>query len=117
MEYEDKYLKCKDCDGEFIFSAGEQAFYAEKGLTHEPVRCKPCRNRRKKNIEERNVSYPASRESYMATCSKCGKETRVPFKPVAGKSIYCKECLTKRDKRPAFNQRRPPAFQEYQIKN
>ncbi|MDY4222620.1 MAG: zinc-ribbon domain containing protein, partial [Candidatus Faecousia sp.] len=28
--YEDKTLKCKDCGNEFVFTAGEQAFYAER---------------------------------------------------------------------------------------
>ena len=32
MEFQDKTLVCKDCGKEFIFSAGEQAFYAEKGF-------------------------------------------------------------------------------------
>ena len=30
---EDKTLVCKDCGAEFVFTAGEQAFYAEKGFT------------------------------------------------------------------------------------
>ena len=29
----DKTLVCKDCGAEFVFTEGEQAFYAEKGLT------------------------------------------------------------------------------------
>ena len=37
--YEDKTLVCKDCGKEFIFTAGEQAFYAEKGFQNEPTRC------------------------------------------------------------------------------
>ena len=28
--YEDKTLICKDCGNEFVFSAGEQEFYADK---------------------------------------------------------------------------------------
>lgn len=47
----DKTLVCKDCGAEFVFTEGEQAFYAEKGLTNEPKRCKPCRDKRK---EEKN---------------------------------------------------------------
>jgi len=43
----DKVLVCKDCGSEFIFSEGEQQFYAEKGFQNEPVRCKACRNARK----------------------------------------------------------------------
>ena len=38
--YEDKTLVCKDCGAEFIFTAGEQEFYAEKGFQNEPTRCK-----------------------------------------------------------------------------
>ena len=30
--YEDKTLVCKECGAEFVFTAGEQEFYAEKGL-------------------------------------------------------------------------------------
>ena len=55
MEYEDKTLVCQDCGNEFVFTAGEQAFYKEKGLDNEPKRCKECRNRRKAtrtNIQE-----------------------------------------------------------------
>lgn len=32
MDFQDKTLVCKDCGKEFVFSAGEQAFYAEKAL-------------------------------------------------------------------------------------
>ncbi|MBQ9300647.1 MAG: zinc-ribbon domain containing protein, partial [Clostridia bacterium] len=28
--YEDKTLVCRDCGQEFVFTAGEQEFYAEK---------------------------------------------------------------------------------------
>jgi CxxC-x17-CxxC domain-containing protein len=28
-------------------------------------------------------------------CNDCGKITSVPFKPTAGKPIYCRECLPK----------------------
>ena len=38
--YEDKTLICKECGAEFVFTAGEQEFYAEKGFTNEPQRCK-----------------------------------------------------------------------------
>ena len=33
--YEDKTLICKDCHKEFVFTAGEQEFYAEKGFVNE----------------------------------------------------------------------------------
>ena len=40
-------LTCKDCNSEFVFSEGEQAFYAEKGFENDPVRCPECRKARK----------------------------------------------------------------------
>lgn len=46
-EYTDITLVCKDCNSEFVFSAGEQAFYAEKGFENKPVRCPACRKARK----------------------------------------------------------------------
>ena len=32
------------------------------------------------------------REMHKATCSDCGQECEVPFKPTEGKPVYCKEC-------------------------
>lgn len=43
----DKTLVCKECGREFTFTAGEQEFYASRGLTHEPSRCPECRAARK----------------------------------------------------------------------
>jgi len=36
------------------------------------------------------------REMHKATCSECGKECEVPFKPTEGKPVYCKECYMKK---------------------
>ena len=58
--YEDKTLICRDCGAEFVFTAGEQAFYAEKGFQNEPSRCKACRDARKANGgARRDDSRPA----------------------------------------------------------
>lgn len=51
-EKKDKTIICKDCGKEFVFTVGEQEFYAEKGLEHEPVRCKECRVARKNRRRE-----------------------------------------------------------------
>ncbi len=59
MEKEDIKIICKDCGTEFLFTVGEQNFYEEKGLEHQPVRCKECRAKKKEmhktatNNEER----------------------------------------------------------------
>lgn len=36
------------------------------------------------------------REMHDATCSDCGTQTQVPFKPKEGKPVYCKDCYMKR---------------------
>ena len=38
------------------------------------------------------------REMHKATCSECGKECEVPFKPTEGKPVYCKECYRSKRK-------------------
>lgn len=43
----DKTLVCKDCGADFVFTEGEQQFYAEKGFDNEPQRCPDCRKARK----------------------------------------------------------------------
>jgi len=45
---EDKILKCKECNQQFVFTVGEQEFYAQKGFQNEPARCGPCRRARKR---------------------------------------------------------------------
>jgi CxxC-x17-CxxC domain-containing protein len=36
------------------------------------------------------------RTLYKAVCADCGKECEVPFKPTAGKDVYCRECYAMR---------------------
>ena len=43
MTFADRTLRCRDCGVDFVFTAGEQAFFAEKGLLNEPQRCPGCR--------------------------------------------------------------------------
>jgi CxxC-x17-CxxC domain-containing protein len=33
------------------------------------------------------------REMFSATCSSCGREARVPFRPTNGKPVYCSDCF------------------------
>lgn len=83
--YEDKTLVCKDCGKEFVFTAGEQEFYAEKGFQNQPQRCRPCRQARKGNAAPQ-------REMYTGVCAACGKEARVPFQPRDDRLVYCSQC-------------------------
>lgn len=122
----DRTLTCRDCGQTFTFTAGEQAFYTERGFS-EPTRCKACRDKRKL---ERNSSggggydsygsggggYSSSsygnggggyggggrdynsapRQMYPAVCSSCGKATEVPFQPRSDKPVYCRDCFQAR---------------------
>ena len=91
MEFQDKALKCVDCGSEFIWTAGEQLFFADKQFKNEPKRCKACKAKR----ASRPSAGPAMRERVetQATCSACGKETTVPFRPTQGRPVFCKECF------------------------
>ncbi len=44
---QDRRLTCRDCGATFVFTVGEQEFYASKGLQTDPIRCPNCRNARK----------------------------------------------------------------------
>jgi CxxC-x17-CxxC domain-containing protein len=120
----DKTLTCADCGQEFTFTASEQDFYAERGFT-EPRRCASCRAARKAQRGDSGGSYGGSsygggssyssgssfgsrsgggsygssrgpREMFPATCSSCGQETEVPFRPTSGKPVYCSACFAQR---------------------
>ena len=47
---EDRTLTCCECRTPFIFTAGEQEFYAAKGFK-EPKRCTPCREKKKARFD------------------------------------------------------------------
>ena len=67
MEFQDKSLNCVDCGAEFLWTAGEQLFFADKNFKNEPT-----------------------------NCSACGKETTVPFRPTQGRPVFCRECFQQR---------------------
>ncbi len=95
---QDKTLTCRECGAEFIFSASEQDFYAEKGFTNEPARCPSCRAARKRERGEGGGGRP-QREMYKAICAECGVETEVPFRPSGDRPVYCRDCFRKMDNR------------------
>lgn len=87
----DKVLVCKECGAEFIFTASEQEFYAEKGFTNEPGRCPVCRSARK--TRGSNSNNNSSKQLYTVICSECGCETQVPFQPKDDRPVYCRNCF------------------------
>lgn len=103
MAFTDRELTCRDCGSAFIFTAGEQEFYATKGLQHDPVRCPSCRaNRRTMRPDEREeapsygvfVSWGGRtpRQLHAATCHQCGQMTEIPFMPRGDRPVFCSNC-------------------------
>ena len=95
MEYHDKVLKCAECGAEFVFTAGEQMFFADKGFKNEPKRCKACKAKRAEGGGGGGGSS-SMRSETKTNCSQCGKETTVPFRPTQGRPVFCRECFQQR---------------------
>lgn len=102
MEFQDKVLKCVDCGADFVFTAGEQLFFHDKQFKNEPKRCKPCKAKRAASLgASGGPSAGGGGGTYnkvetRTTCSGCGKETTVPFKPTQGRPVFCRECFQQR---------------------
>jgi len=92
MEFQDKTLTCVDCGTEFTWTSGEQLFFADKNFKNEPKRCKNCKAKR----ASRPSPVVRERVETTTTCSACGKETTVPFRPTQGRPVFCKECFQQR---------------------
>lgn len=107
----DKTLTCVDCRQGFAFTASEQQFFADRQFS-EPRRCPSCRASRKaarSSYEGGGASgYSGGdttggfsgggygrpeREMFSATCSSCGREAQVPFRPNGSKPVYCSDCF------------------------
>jgi len=89
MEFLTKTLTCCECSMSFDFSAGEQEFFAAKGLSNEPKRCASCRVLARL---KRNGNELAATE---VECAECHARTLVPFKPTGRKPVYCSACMRK----------------------
>ena len=99
MSLSDQTLVCRDCNQEFVFTVGEQEFFASRGLTNTPGRCPSCRSARRANGgNSRGGARGGSasrepRQMYSTTCSSCGNEALVPFQPRGDKPVYCSDCF------------------------
>jgi len=99
MDFQDRVLKCIDCGADFTFTAGEQLFFHDKKFKNEPKRCTHCKSKRVSVMTTSPTSansHHHSRVETRATCSQCGKETTVPFRPTQGRPIFCRECFTQK---------------------
>jgi CxxC-x17-CxxC domain-containing protein len=107
--YTDEQLTCTDCGATFVFTAGEQQFFATKGFQNKPNRCPDCRTARK-NARQGGSSSGGygngggarggdggfgggAREMFSVTCSSCGQQAEVPFQPRGDKPVYCRDCF------------------------
>lgn len=109
-QFNDKQLQCFDCGNTFIFTAGEQEFFAKKGFTNEPKRCQDCKAKKKAHTKENDpgVEMTARRskfraqngaiQKYPAVCSRCGKDFDAPFQPIEGRAVFCRECYVPKQK-------------------
>jgi CxxC-x17-CxxC domain-containing protein len=86
-DLEDKTLLCKDCGNKFIWTAGEQKFFLEKGLQNIPKRCKICTAKNRDKLREKHPMW-------WVQCKKCGKKNEVPFE-IETKDVICEECFPK----------------------
>lgn len=89
MDFDDKTLTCRECSKSFVWTAGEQAFYKERGLINIPARCSACRSNRKTKLGLQSQTITE------VVCAECGTTTTVPFVPRNGKPVYCSVCLSK----------------------
>ncbi len=107
LAYADKTLTCRDCGNPFVFTAGEQEFFVQKGFVNDPGRCNECRAARKaqrggasydgdrgyNNSGSRDSYSRGPREMFSAICSECGQTAQVPFQPRSDKPVYCSSCF------------------------
>ena len=77
MPYTDKTLACVDCGSEFIFSAEDQQYHADRGFMNEPRRCRSCRAvRRLSATAKTSASGTASAASYSAPLARRAEKRR-----------------------------------------
>lgn len=95
-EFQDTTILCIDCSREFVWTAGEQAFFRDKKLQNPPKRCKPCKhakNERLAAIAAAQASGLKQRIEVSVKCARCGESTTVPFYPSQGRPVFCRSCF------------------------
>lgn len=98
---EDTEIVCAACNTPFVFTASEQAYYAERGFQL-PKRCRACRQARRKGRRGTDRASAISgsipivkphqpRKAYPVPCSECGSDLEVPFPPKH--TVFCPDCF------------------------
>ncbi|MFA5210969.1 MAG: CxxC-x17-CxxC domain-containing protein [Patescibacteria group bacterium] len=88
---------CDDCGAKFTLP-----FRPNEG---KPVYCEECfdkqnggagrRPERRDRREDRRERGFEDRQKFEAICDSCGEKCLLPFKPTAGKPVYCDNCFSK----------------------
>src|SRR5260370_8310730 len=87
MAFTDQNRDCRDCNQEFVFTAGEQEFYESRGLVNAPSRCPSCRAARKGQSNNYSGNRRGDfrdrepRHMYTTTCAICVNQPQMPFLP------------------------------------
>jgi CxxC-x17-CxxC domain-containing protein len=95
-EFDDKEILCVDCNKSFIWTAGEQIFFRDKGLQNPPKRCKICKKAKNERLDAINAAQVAGikqRIEVAVFCAKCKERTTVPFYPSQGRPVFCRSCF------------------------
>ncbi len=110
MAYDDRDLTCVECNSEFVFSADDQQFHADREY-QDPKRCPSCRQAKRAG----GGGYGGGsgygggggggggggyggggpRQMYDAVCADCGNACQVPFEPRQDRPVYCNDCFSK----------------------
>jgi CxxC-x17-CxxC domain-containing protein len=95
-QFVDDSIRCIDCGEDFVWTAGEQLFYHDKGLKNPPKRCKSCKqakNERLSAIATAQTLGVKQKVEVIVTCANCEAETTVPFYPSQGRPVFCRTCF------------------------
>lgn len=83
---EEHEVTCADC--------GAQTTVPFKPTGERPVYCRDCFSKHKPQRDSRGGGGGrGDREMHDATCSNCGKQTQVPFRPTPGRDVFCNDCF------------------------
>ena len=94
MEFQDRILRCVDCGAEFIWTAGEQQFFADKNFKNEPKRCKTCKGKRASRPA--GGRWPANGWKRVTSVRPAARKRPCRFRPTQGRPVFCKECFQSR---------------------
>ena len=91
----DMPIQCIDCTEDFVWTAGEQQFFRDKGLQNPPKRCRACKQAKNERLSAVNSVKSGVKEKVEVTvvCARCEKSTTVPFYPSQGRPVLCRSCF------------------------